>query len=239
MLYPPCYPIPAQGSLVVTAIHGCVRDLQSTSVALQQGKGPFRWEAHQILGVTSKKVRSEKSFKTCDAHTDRYWAEVSTGGIHNSSINPRLMLNCQFLVENKQPIRIVLEFQMALEGSRCQAGAADITLHSMTFRSGVNWSLLLRVVHRFRVGYSYVPQDAHHDFCLVRVCPEVNAFKEGNEYIHGALQPNRVSRSNQPIVYKKSHYLPACLRKYPASNFFVDHLTKRLSYQCINTNIKH
>jgi hypothetical protein len=38
MLYPPCYPIPEQGSLVVTAVHGRVRDLQSTSVALRQGK---------------------------------------------------------------------------------------------------------------------------------------------------------------------------------------------------------
>ncbi len=76
---------------------------------------------------------------------------------------------------------------MASEGSRRQAHDADITLHPMTFRGGVDWSLLLRVVRCFHVGYSYVPRDARHDFCFVRVCPEANAFKEGNEYIHGAL----------------------------------------------------
>ncbi len=55
-----------------------------------------------------KKVRLENSFGTCNAHTGRYWVEVSTGGIRNSLINPRLMLNGQFLVENKQLIRVVL-----------------------------------------------------------------------------------------------------------------------------------
>ncbi len=126
-------------------------------------------------------------------HTSRYWAEVSTIGIYNSLVNSRLMLNGQFLVESKQPILVVLGFQMALEGSCRQAHAADITLHSMTFCGGVDWSLLLRMVCRFRVGYLYVPRDARHDFCFVRVCPEANAFKEGNKYIHGTLQPNRVS----------------------------------------------
>jgi hypothetical protein len=137
MLYPPCYPIPAQDSLVVTAVHCRVRDLQSTSVALRQGKGPFRWAAHQFLGVTSKKVRSENSFGACNAHTSRYWGEVSTGGIRNSLVNPRLTLNGQFPLENKQPIRVVLGFQMALEGSCCQAHTADITLHPMTFHGGL------------------------------------------------------------------------------------------------------
>jgi hypothetical protein len=193
MLYPPCYHIPAEGSLVVTAIHGRVHDLQSTSVALRQGKGPFRWAAHQILGVTSKKVRSENSFGTCGAHTGWYWAEVSTGGICNSSINPRLTLNGQSPVEKKRLICVVLGFQMAVEGSYRQACAAAIALHPMMFCGGVDWSLLLPVVCRFRVGYLYVPWDTHHDFCLVRVHPEANAFKEGNKYIYGALQPNRVS----------------------------------------------
>ncbi len=139
-----------------------------------------------------KKMRSENSFGACDRHTSQYWAEVSTGGVCNSSVNLRLVLNGQFLVENKQPIRVVLGFQMALEGSCCQAHAADITLHPMTFCGGVGWSLLLRMVCRLHVGYSYVPRDARHDFSFVRVCPEANAVKEGNEYIHGALQPNRV-----------------------------------------------
>ncbi len=186
-----------------------------------------------------KKVRSENSFITCNVHTGWYWAEVSTGGIRNSLINPRLTLNGQFLVENKQPIRVMLGFQMALEGSCCQACAADIALYPMMFCGGVDWSLLLRVVRRFRVGYLYVSRDACHDFCLVRVRPEANAFKEGNKFIHGALQLNRVSRSDQPIVYEKSHYLPARLREYPTSSFFVDCPTKPLSYHCINTNIEH
>jgi hypothetical protein len=137
-------------------------------------------------------MRSENSFGACDAHISWYWAEVSTSGIRNSLINPRLMLNSQFLVENKQPKCVVLGFHMALEGSRRQAHAADITLHLMMFCGGVDWSLLLRMIRRFRVGYSYVPQDACHDFCFVRVFPEANAFKEGNKYIHGAQQPNRV-----------------------------------------------
>jgi hypothetical protein len=80
-----------------------------------------------------------------------------------------------------------------LEGSRRQTYAAEVTLHPMTFRSGVDWSLLLRVVCRCCVGYPYVPRDTCHDFCLVGVRPEANAFKEGNEDGHGALQPNRVS----------------------------------------------
>jgi hypothetical protein len=174
------------------AVHGRVRDLQSISVALRQGKGPFHWAAHQILGVMLKKVRLENSFGACNTHTSRYWAEVSTGGIRNSLVNPRLTLNGQFLVENKQPIHVVLGFQMASEGSCRQAHAADITLHLMTFRGGVKWSLLLCVVRSFRVGYSYVPQDARHDFCFARVRLEANAFKEGNKYIHSTLQPNRV-----------------------------------------------
>jgi hypothetical protein len=82
---------------------------------------------------------------------------------------------------------------MASEGSCHQAHAADITLHPLIFCGGVNWSLLRRMVRRFRVGYLYVPWDARHDFCFFRVCPKASAFNEGNDYIHGALQPNRVS----------------------------------------------
>ncbi len=152
--------------------------------------------------MLSKKVRSENSFRAYNAHTSLYWVEVSTGGIRNSSVNPRLTLNGQFPVENKQPIRVMLGFQMALEGLRRQAHAADITLQPMTFRSGVDWSLLLRVVRRFRVDYSYVPREARHDFCFVRVHPEANAFKEGNEYIHGALQPNRIPHPTSPLSTK-------------------------------------
>ena len=63
----------------------------------------------------------------------------------------------------------------------------------MMFRGGVDWSVLLRVVRLFRVGYPYVPRDARHDFCLIRVRPEANAFKECDENIEGALQPDGVS----------------------------------------------
>ena len=60
MLFPPRYPILAEGSLVVMAIHGHVQDLQPASVTLGQWKGPFRWAVYQILGMTSKKVRLEQ-----------------------------------------------------------------------------------------------------------------------------------------------------------------------------------
>jgi hypothetical protein len=102
----------------VMTIHGCVRDLQSASVALRQGKGPFHWATHQILGVTSKKVRLENSFGACDAHASRYWEKICTGGVRISSVNLGLTLSSQFLIENNRPIRVVLGFQMALEGSR-------------------------------------------------------------------------------------------------------------------------
>jgi hypothetical protein len=110
MLFPPRYPIPAEGSLVVTAIHGRVRDLQSASVTLGQWKEPFRWAAYQILGVTLMKVRSEYSFGAWGTNTCRYWARICTGGIRNSSVNQRLMLNNQLLIENEQPIRVMLGF---------------------------------------------------------------------------------------------------------------------------------
>ncbi len=140
MLFPPCYPILAEGGLVVTPIHGRVRDLQSASVTLGQRKGPFRWAAYQILGVTLKKVRSEHSFGACGTNTCRYWARICTGGIRNSLVNPRLTLNGQLSIENERPIRVMLGFQMASEGSRRQAHAAEVTLHPMTFRGGVDWS---------------------------------------------------------------------------------------------------
>jgi hypothetical protein len=63
------------------------------------------------------------------------------------------------------------------------------------------------MVCRFHVGYSYIPQDARHDFGLVRVLLEANAFKKGDEDVQGALQPDRVWLSDQPVVNKKGHYL--------------------------------
>jgi hypothetical protein len=140
MLYFPHHPILSQGSLIVGAIHGGVRDFQSTLGAPQQGKGSFHWAAHQILGVTSKKMRSESSFGACNAHTCRYRARIGTGGIYNSLVDPWPTLNGQFSIENKGPIRIVLGLQMALEGSRCKARAANIALHPTMLRGGVNRS---------------------------------------------------------------------------------------------------
>jgi hypothetical protein len=98
MLYPPRNPLPAEGSLVVMTIHGRVRDLQSESVTLWQGKGPFRWATHQILGVMPKKVRLENSFGACDTHASWYWEKICTGGV---PINPGLTLNSQFSIENE------------------------------------------------------------------------------------------------------------------------------------------
>ncbi len=63
----------------------------------------------------------------------------------------------------------------------------------MMLHGGVDWSVLLCVVRFFCVSYSYIPRDAGHDFCLVRVCPEANAFKQGHGNIEGALQPDEVS----------------------------------------------
>ncbi len=86
MLYFPCHPILAQGSLVVGAIHGGIQDLQSTLGALRQGKGPFRWATHQILGVTSKKMRSESSFGASNAHTMVLLFDAYTD--HNANNSP-------------------------------------------------------------------------------------------------------------------------------------------------------
>jgi hypothetical protein len=36
-----------------------------------------------------------------------------------SSLDPRLTLNSQLLIENKQPIHVMLGLQMTLEGSHC------------------------------------------------------------------------------------------------------------------------
>ena len=62
----------------------------------------------------------------------------------------------------------------------------------MTFRGGIDWSVLLRVVRLCRVSLPYLPRNAHHGFSFVRVCPEADAFKEGHEYVKGALQPDGV-----------------------------------------------
>ncbi len=74
----------------------------------------------------------------------------------------------------------------------------------MMFRSRVDRSIMLRVVPLFCVGYPYVPRDACHDFRLVGVCPEADAFKEFYENVKGALQPDGVSQSDQPIINKKT-----------------------------------
>ncbi len=63
----------------------------------------------------------------------------------------------------------------------------------MTFCSGVDRSVLLRVVCLFCAGYPYIPRDARHDFHLVRVFPEADAFKEFYENVEGALQSDGVS----------------------------------------------
>ena len=118
MLLFPCHPILTHCSMVVAAIHGCIQDLQPTSVALWQRKGPFHWAAHEILGVVSKKVRLEYSFGACNAHTRRNWTDVGSGGICNSTVDHSITLNGQFSTENKEPIRVVLRLQVALEGSR-------------------------------------------------------------------------------------------------------------------------
>jgi hypothetical protein len=133
----------------------------------------------------------------------------------------------------------MLCLQMAAEGSRCKTHATDVTLHPMMFCSGVDRSVLLRVVHLFCVGYPYAPRDARHDFHLVGVRSEADAFKEFYENVEGALQSDEVSQSNQPVVNKKRHNLPACLREYPVSGFFVHRPLKPLPYYRINTNIKH
>jgi hypothetical protein len=99
------------------AIHGGIQDLQSTSVALWQGKGPFHWAAHQVLGMALKKMQSENSFGACNTHTCRYQTEIGAGGICISLVDGSLMLNGQFLIENKQLIRVVLCLQVTLEGS--------------------------------------------------------------------------------------------------------------------------
>ena len=104
----------------------------------------------------------------------------------------------------------------------------------MTFRSGVDRSVLLRVVRLFCVGYPYVPRDARHDFHLVGVRPEADAFKEFYENVEGALQPDGVSRSDQPVVNKKRHNLLACLREYPVSGFFIHRPPKPL-LTCVNS----
>jgi hypothetical protein len=62
----------------------------------------------------------------------------------------------------------------------------------MMICNGVDRSVLLRVVCLFCVGYLYVLRNARHDFCLVRVRPKADAFKEYYKNVEGALQPNRV-----------------------------------------------
>ena len=118
MLRFPPHPVLTQGSLMVLAIHGIIRKLQSTSVPLQQWMGPFHWAVHQILGMALKKIRLENSFGACNAHTCQYPTEVGSSGICNSSVDDSFMLKGQFLIENKGPIHVVLCLQVALEGSR-------------------------------------------------------------------------------------------------------------------------
>jgi hypothetical protein len=108
----------------------------------------------------------------------------------------------------------------------------------MTFCGGVDWSLLLHMVCLVGVGYLYISRDARHDFNLVRVRPEANAFKEDDKDVHCTVQPDMIPQSNQPVVNKESNNLSARLSKYPASGLFFNCPTKPLPY-CINTNIKH
>jgi hypothetical protein len=54
------------------------------------------------------------------------------------------------------------------------------------------------------VGYLYIPWDAHLDFGLVRVHPEADAFKKGDEDVQGALQPDRVYDPTRPSSTKKA-----------------------------------
>ncbi len=61
------------------------------------------------------------------------------------------------------------------------------------------------------VVYLYVTWDARHDFRLVRVCPEANASKEGDKYVHCTLQSDMIPQSDQLIINKESNNLSARL----------------------------
>ncbi len=63
----------------------------------------------------------------------------------------------------------------------------------MTLCGEADWSVLLHVVRLFCVRYLCIPRDARHDFCLVWVYPEDDAFKQSHENVEGALQPDGVS----------------------------------------------
>ncbi len=63
----------------------------------------------------------------------------------------------------------------------------------MTLCGGVDWSVLLRVVCLFCVGYPYIPRNACHDFSFARVRSEADAFKQNHKDVKGALQPDGVS----------------------------------------------
>ncbi len=82
---------------------------------------------------------------------------------------------------------------MTAKGSCRKAHTTDVALHPMMLCGGIDCSVLLRVVPLFCIGYTYIPRDAWHDFCFVRVHPEADAFKQSHENIEGTLQPDGVS----------------------------------------------
>ena len=85
-----------KGCLVTSAIRGRNQDLQSTCVALQQGKGPFHWAAHQVLGMALKKVQVENGlFRACNARTCHMPVP------DRNRYRWRFTRNGQFSIENK------------------------------------------------------------------------------------------------------------------------------------------
>jgi hypothetical protein len=130
---------------------------------------------------------------------------------------------------------------MTLVRSSCKAGATNLTVNPTTLVvGGCSSRRFVFGILLFCVGLAYPSWDANHDFCLGRIGEQTNPFKQSDEDIEQLLQPNWVSRGNEPIVDVKCHqYFGHSVANSISCNVFIKRLIKPFPDYGIDTHIKH
>jgi hypothetical protein len=121
------------------------------------------------------------------------------------------------------------------------AGAANLTVHSTTLPVGSCISLRLVLgILLFCFALSYPSRDAHHCFCFGGICEHTSLFILSDEDVEGLLQPDRVTRGDQPIVDVKCHqYLYYTFPEPIVGGFFTKRLVEPLPDYGVNPHTKH
>ncbi len=117
---------------------------------------------------------------------------------------------------------------MTLVRSSCKAGATNLTVDPTTLVvGGCSSRRFVFGILLFCVGLAYPSRDANHDFRLGRIHEQTDLFKQSNQDIGQLLQPNWVSRGNEPIVDVKRHqYFGHSVANSVSCNVFIKRLIK-------------